>query len=116
MARSNSIQNYSDGVFKTANTVVHNLARANPDRVVIRQKRFGIWNEYSWADVDRLTKELAAALVELGVKQGSKVGILSENRRVLGMMPHPERASDEKHGGTDGKALFTSIAGPLAAA
>lgn len=80
MARSNSIQNYSDGVFKTANTVVHNLARANPDRVAIRQKRFGIWNEYSWADVDRLTKELAAALVELGVKQGSKVGILSENR------------------------------------
>ncbi|GLQ18421.1 AMP-dependent synthetase/ligase [Maritalea porphyrae] len=73
-------QNYSDGVFKTANTVVHNLAKANPDRVAIRQKRYGIWNEYSWADVDRLTRELAAALIEMGVKRGSKVGILSENR------------------------------------
>ena len=43
-------------------------------------------------------------------------GILSENRRVLGMMPHPERAADEKHGGTDGKALFSSIASAMAAA
>ena len=42
-------------------------------------------------------------------------GILSANRRVLGMMPHPERAADEGHGGTDGKALFASIAGSLAA-
>ena len=43
-------------------------------------------------------------------------GILSANRRVLGMMPHPERAADEAHGGTDGKAMFTSIASALAAA
>jgi len=36
-------------------------------------------------------------------------GILSENRRVLGMMPHPERAIDMVHGGTDGKALFEAL-------
>lgn len=36
-------------------------------------------------------------------------GILSENRRVLGMMPHPERAADPKHGGTDGAALFSAL-------
>ncbi|WP_208347661.1 phosphoribosylformylglycinamidine synthase subunit PurQ [Pseudaestuariivita rosea] len=36
-------------------------------------------------------------------------GILSENRRVLGMMPHPERAADDGHGGTDGKAMFRTI-------
>ena len=47
---------------------------------------------------------------------GDIAGILSGNRRVLGMMPHPERAADEKHGGTDGKAMFASIAGALAAA
>lgn len=43
-------------------------------------------------------------------------GILSGNRRVLGMMPHPERAADEKHGGTDGQALFANIASALTAA
>jgi phosphoribosylformylglycinamidine synthase len=40
-------------------------------------------------------------------------GILSENRRVLGMMPHPERAADSGHGGTDGQALFRALAGGL---
>jgi len=43
-------------------------------------------------------------------------GILSENRRVLGMMPHPERAADEGHGGTDGTALFRALSGVLAPA
>ena len=47
---------------------------------------------------------------------GNIAGILSSNRRVLGMMPHPERAADAQHGGTDGKAMFTSIAGALAEA
>lgn len=40
-------------------------------------------------------------------------GILSENRRVLGMMPHPERAVDNGHGGTDGQALFRGLLGQL---
>lgn len=43
-------------------------------------------------------------------------GILSDNRRVLGMMPHPERAADEGHGGTDGTAVFRALAGIVAAA
>ena len=40
---------------------------------------------------------------------GDIAGVLSENRRVLGMMPHPERAVDPAHGGTDGAALFTGL-------
>jgi phosphoribosylformylglycinamidine synthase len=43
-------------------------------------------------------------------------GILSENRRVLGMMPHPERAADEGHGGTDGQALFRNLTQALSLA
>jgi phosphoribosylformylglycinamidine synthase I len=40
-------------------------------------------------------------------------GILSENRRVLGMMPHPERVVDPAQGGTDGAALFRALMGGL---
>lgn len=40
-------------------------------------------------------------------------GVLSENRRVLGMMPHPERVVDPAQGGTDGAALFRSLMGGL---
>jgi phosphoribosylformylglycinamidine synthase len=36
-------------------------------------------------------------------------GVLSENRRVLGMMPHPERANDPVLGGTDGAGLFAGL-------
>lgn len=36
-------------------------------------------------------------------------GILSENRRVLGMMPHPERLADAALGGQDGAKLFESL-------
>ncbi|WP_170480402.1 phosphoribosylformylglycinamidine synthase subunit PurQ [Ruegeria arenilitoris] len=43
-------------------------------------------------------------------------GILSGNRRVLGMMPHPERAADSGHGGTDGAALFRALSGVFAPA
>jgi phosphoribosylformylglycinamidine synthase len=37
-------------------------------------------------------------------------GIYSENRRVLGLMPHPEDLVDPLMGGTDGKPLFDSLA------
>ncbi len=43
-------------------------------------------------------------------------GILSRNRRVLGMMPHPERAVDPRTLGTDGAPLFHGLSGMLEAA
>ena len=36
-------------------------------------------------------------------------GILSENKRVLGMMPHPERFNDQSLGGADGGLIFGAI-------
>jgi phosphoribosylformylglycinamidine synthase len=36
-------------------------------------------------------------------------GVLSENRRVLGMMPHPERATEAALGSQDGKGLFGAL-------
>ena len=43
-------------------------------------------------------------------------GILSENRRVLGMMPHPERAMDPIQGPVDGAAMFAGLVGTLSQA
>ena len=36
-------------------------------------------------------------------------GICNANRNVFGMMPHPERASEEVLGNTDGRILFESL-------
>lgn len=46
---------------------------------------------------------------------GDIAGILSRNHRVLGLMPHPERALEPIHGNTDGYGLFASLAGALVA-
>jgi len=47
--------------------------------------------------------------------QADIAGILSANRRVLGLMPHPERAVDPAHGGRDGAGLFAGLAAELGA-
>jgi phosphoribosylformylglycinamidine synthase len=44
---------------------------------------------------------------------GDIAGVLSHNRRVLGMMPHPERMAEPAHGGTDGAKLFSGLIGAL---
>ncbi|HLF85811.1 MAG TPA: phosphoribosylformylglycinamidine synthase subunit PurQ, partial [Nitrospiria bacterium] len=36
-------------------------------------------------------------------------GICSEERNILGMMPHPERCSEMALGNEDGKSIFKSI-------
>jgi len=41
-------------------------------------------------------------------------GILSRERNVLGLMPHPERASDPLMGSVDGLALFRSMVSSMA--
>ena len=46
----------------------------------------------------------------------SIAGIYSQNRNVLGLMPHPENFVDPIVGGTDGKALFESLVGRLSEA
>lgn len=40
---------------------------------------------------------------------GGIAGVLSANRRVLGLMPHPERAVDEAQGGTHGRGIFRAL-------
>ena len=77
-------------------------------------------NYYVDADgLARLQGEDRVAFRYAGNPNGSVddiAGILSGNRRVLGMMPHPERAVDPLHGGTDGAALFRSLLDEMAAA
>ena len=48
--------------------------------------------------------------------QDNIAGILSENGRILGMMPHPERLYEAPLGGTDGRRMFESLASALVAA
>ena len=71
------------------------------------------------ATLDRLEGEGRVAFRYLDNPNGSArniAGILSENRRVLGMMPHPERAFEASHGNEDGKGFFVSLLSAVVAA
>lgn len=72
------------------------------------------------ATLDRLEGEGRVALRYLGSDPNgsarSIAGVLSENRRVLGLMPHPERATDPATGGSDGAPLFAGLARALVSA
>jgi len=43
-------------------------------------------------------------------------GVFNDRKTVLGLMPHPERAVDPLHGGSDGRPLFESLVSALQAA
>ncbi len=40
-------------------------------------------------------------------------GVYNATKTVLGLMPHPERAVDPRHGGSDGQAIFAGLARAL---
>ncbi len=62
--------------------------------------------------LNRLEGEGRVAFRYVGNPNGSArdiAGVLSENGRVLGLMPHPERAIGGHEGGADGVRLFQSL-------
>ena len=67
--------------------------------------------------LDRLEGEGRVAFRYVENCNGSRrdiAGVLNAAGNVLGMMPHPERAVDPAHGGTDGLALFENALRSLA--
>ncbi len=55
-------------------------ALADPARICMREKRFGIWQDITWADYWEHVQLVGHALVSLGVEPGDRVGLHSENR------------------------------------
>ena len=48
------------------------------DKVVIREKDFGIWNEYTWSDWGEQAQLIGLGLKALGLQRGDTVSIASE--------------------------------------
>jgi long-chain acyl-CoA synthetase len=56
-------------------------ARTRPDAIAFRQKDYGIWQPYTWADYARLARHFGLGLTALGLPHGGHVAIISENRK-----------------------------------
>ncbi len=50
----------------------------NPDRVVIREKDFGIWNEYTWQDYGDQARRVGLGLISLGLERGDVCSVAAE--------------------------------------
>ena len=74
-------------------------ARVHGDRIAFRHKDLGIWQSWTWRDVDRNVRCYAAGLQKLGLASGQKLAIIGNNRprlywsilaaQVLGAIPVP---------------------------
>lgn len=51
------------------------------DRIAMREKDFGIWRAYTWADYERFAYDCAGGFLSLGLGRGDVVSILSENNK-----------------------------------
>ncbi|MCZ6740260.1 MAG: AMP-binding protein [Actinobacteria bacterium] len=60
--------------------MVREWAERLPDGVAMREKDYGIWQEYTWTDVWELVQDAAHGLLALEVEVGDRVSIHSEDR------------------------------------
>jgi long-chain acyl-CoA synthetase len=50
-------------------------------KIALRQKDFGIWQEYTWQESYQQTRDLCLGLVSMGLKRGDRVCIVGDNDR-----------------------------------
>ncbi|MEK7361490.1 MAG: AMP-binding protein, partial [Pseudomonadota bacterium] len=55
-------------------------AAARPDQPAVREKDLGIWQSWSWGQVNEEVRALACGLAELGFKRGDNLAIIGDNR------------------------------------
>jgi len=66
--------------FSTIASLARHWAVEHPTNVAMREKDFGIWHEYTWAELWELVLDAAHGLLALGVDVGDRVSIHSEDR------------------------------------
>ena len=71
---------HGQGALDTFPRLLMNHARTRPDHPAMREKAFGIWQTYSWADVAREVRAIACGLAELGFRRGDRLAIIGDNR------------------------------------
>jgi len=59
--------------------LMHNAERW-PTEVAMREKEFGVWNEFTWTDYRDRVREIALGLLELGARRGEVIAIIGKNR------------------------------------
>lgn len=59
---------------------LYERATKEGSKIALREKDFGIWNEYTYENYLNQVKQFALGLLELGFKRGDKLAIIGDNR------------------------------------
>ncbi|MBU2547327.1 MAG: AMP-binding protein [Proteobacteria bacterium] len=60
--------------------LLRNKDKYGPGKVAMREKEFGIWQDYTWQDYYEHVKHFALGLWTLGFRKGDKLAIIGDNR------------------------------------
>lgn len=71
--------------YLAAAAMVRDWAKKVPDRIALREKDYGIWQETTWAEYWDVVTDAAHGLLALGVELGDRVSSwgLRGSRRIL---------------------------------
>jgi long-chain acyl-CoA synthetase len=70
----------ADDVADTFPKLLLEHARLRPQRPANREKDYGIWQSWSWAEVAAEVEALACGLSAMGLRRGDKLAIIGDNR------------------------------------
>ncbi|OUS24705.1 long-chain fatty acid--CoA ligase [Thalassotalea sp. 42_200_T64] len=76
----NNTNKFEMGELDTFPKILRHNAQNWPNDTAMREKEFGIWNEFTWADYQNRVKWLSIALGERGIKAGDAIALLGDNR------------------------------------
>ena len=66
--------------YRTVAAMAREWAERSPEKVAMREKDFGIWQEITWGDFWEEVRDAAHGLIALGVDRGDRISIHSEDR------------------------------------
>ena len=55
-------------------------AKRFPDKIALREKRFGIWQSITWPEFAGRVKDFSLGLAALGLEKGQNIAIIGDNR------------------------------------
>ena len=70
----------SSGTLDTFPKLLKRNAHEHPERFALREKDFGIWQSWTWRNLEDEVRELACGLAVLGLERGDRLAIIGDNR------------------------------------
>ena len=90
--------------------VLQERVELSPERIANREKQYGIWQSWTWRQVEQEVREFTCGLAVLGLERGDKIAIVGDNRprlywsmaaaQAIGAIPVPtyqDSVAEEMH-------------------